>query len=192
MIDWLTYDPAHPLLFTQFYFWAFFAVVYVGFTLITQWPNLSAQRSNSAAVSHPTAQRSRLHARNIYLMAASWFFYYKTSGIFLLILAFITVSDWLIGKQIYKSIVDSRKSKAKLWLILSVCIDLSLLFYFKYAYFFTNIFNDLFGTQVQVFDIFAYIGNGFSHDGRFMVDRIILPVGISFYIFQVISYAADI
>ncbi len=171
MIEWLTYDPTHPLLFTQFYFWAFFAIVYAGFALIMQ-------RTGSS--------RARLHARNIYLMAASWFFYYKTSGIFLLILAFITLSDWLIGQQI------RRSARPKLWLILSVCIDLSLLFYFKYAYFFTNIFNDVFGTSVEVFDIFAYIGNGFSYDGRFMVDRIILPVGISFYIFQVISYAADI
>ena len=169
--DLFKYDPAHPLLFTQFYFWAFFAIVYAGFTLIMQ-------RAGS--------KRGRLHARNIYLMAASWFFYYKTSGIFLLILAFITVSDFLIGRQM------PRSKRPKLWLILSVCIDLSLLFYFKYAYFFTNIFNDLFGTSVEVFDIFAYIGNGFSHDGRFLVDRIILPVGISFYIFQVISYAADI
>ncbi len=177
MIDWLTYDPAHPLLFTQFYFWAFFAIVYAGFTLIMQRAGVN---------------RGRLHARNIYLMAASWFFYYKTSGIFLLILAFITLSDWLIGKRIYKAISSQQSAISKLWLILSVCIDLSLLFYFKYAYFFTNIFNDLFGTSVQVFDIFAYIGNGFSHDGRFLVDRIILPVGISFYIFQVISYAVDI
>jgi len=196
MMQLFEYDPMRPLLFTQFYFWAFFAIVYAGFTLIMQWPMANDQK--------PTA-KFRLHARNIYLMAASWFFYYKTSGIFLLILAFITLSDWLIGKRIYKSKVESRmhptaqacgdpaQSKAaKLWLILSVVIDLSLLFYFKYAYFFTNIFNDLFGTQVQVFDIFAYIGNGFSHDGRFLVDRIILPVGISFYIFQVISYAADI
>ena len=185
--DFLKYDPTHPLLFTQFYFWAFFAIVYAGFALLMQ-------RTGSS--------RARLHARNIYLMAASWFFYYKTSGIFLLILAFITLSDWLIGQQIYKHLTAQRSNSetvtqrsglpAKLWLLLSVCIDLSLLFYFKYAYFFTNIFNDLFGTSVEVFDIFAYIGNGFSHDGRFMVDRIILPVGISFYIFQVISYAADI
>ena len=177
MLEWLTYDPAHPLLFTQFYFWAFFAIVYAGFTLIMQRAGVN---------------RGRLHARNIYLMAASWFFYYKTSGIFLLILAFITLSDWLIGKRIYKAISSQQSAISKLWLILSVCIDLSLLFYFKYAYFFTNIFNDLFGTSVQVFDLFAYIGNGFSHDGRFLVDRIILPVGISFYIFQVISYAVDI
>ena len=171
LLDLFKYDPAYPLLFTQFYFWAFFAIVYAGFALIMQ-------RAGSS--------RGRLHARNIYLMAASWFFYYKTSGIFLLILAFITVSDFLIGRQIPHS------RRPRLWLVLSVCIDLSLLFYFKYAYFFTNIINDLFGTSVQVFDIFAYIGNGFSCDGRFLVDRIILPVGISFYIFQVISYAVDI
>ena len=184
------YDPMHPLLFTQFYFWAFFAIVYAGFTLLMQWGPIHGKHDS---LNRPS--RARLHARNIYLMAASWFFYYKTSGIFLLILAFITLSDWLIGKQIYKArysrpLREGRGGSG--WLILSVVIDLSLLFYFKYAYFFTNIFNDLFGTSFQVFDIFAYIGNGFSHDGRFLVDRIILPVGISFYIFQVISYAVDI
>lgn len=78
------------------------------------------------------------------------------------------------------------------WLCLSVIIDLGLLCYFKYAYFITNMVNDMFGTNVAVFDIFAYVGNGFSETGRFMVDRIVLPVGISFYIFQVISYTADV
>ena len=52
--------------------------------------------------------------------------------------------------------------------------------------------NDLLGTQFAVFDIFAYVGNGFSESGRFMVDKIILPVGISFYLFQVISYTVDV
>ena len=52
--------------------------------------------------------------------------------------------------------------------------------------------NDLFGTGFRVFDIFAYIGNGFADAGRFSVDTIVLPVGISFYIFQVISYTVDV
>ena len=77
-------------------------------------------------------------------------------------------------------------------MVLSVVIDLGLLAYFKYAYFFTNMVNDLFGTGFQVFDIFAYVGNGFAEAGRFSVDTIVLPVGISFYIFQVISYTADV
>ena len=122
-------------------------------------------------------KNTRLHLRNIFLMAVSWFFYYKTSGLFLLILLFVTLSDWLIAQQIYK--VKGQKKMSKWWLALSVVIDLGLLCYFKYSYFFTNVVNDLLGTEFVVFDIFAYIGNGLNESGRFMVDRIILPVGIS-------------
>ena len=170
------FNSESPLLFTQFYFWAFFAIVYAVFALIMD------------------GKRARLHLRNVFLMAVSWFFYYKTSGIFLLILLFITTSDWLIAKQIYKARGDEARGKrrASMWLALSVVVDLGLLFYFKYAYFFTHVVNNLLGTEFAVFDIFAYIGNGFSESGRFMVDSIILPVGISFYIFQVISYTVDV
>ena len=170
------FNSESPLLFTQFYFWAFFAIVYTVFALIMD------------------GKRARLHLRNVFLMAVSWFFYYKTSGIFLLILLFITTSDWLIAKQIHKARGDEARGKrrASMWLALSVVVDLGLLFYFKYAYFFTHVVNNLLGTEFAVFDIFAYIGNGFSESGRFMVDSIILPVGISFYIFQVISYTVDV
>ena len=123
-------------------------------------------------------------------MAVSWFFYYKTSGLFLLLLLFVTLSDWLIAQQIYQA--KGERRKAKVWLALSVVIDLGLLCYFKYAYFFTNVVNNLLGTELAVFDLFAYIGNGFSESGRFMVDKIILPVGISFYLFQVMSYTIDV
>ena len=180
------YDASHPLLFTHFYFWAFFAIAYAFFALIIDIP---AKRSGKQQ-SGTTASRSRLHLRNVYLMAVSWFFYYKTSGIFLLILAFVTLSDWLIAQQIHKHRNTNRKARA--WLVLSVVIDLGLLAYFKYAYFFTNMLNDMFGCNLQVFDLFAYIGNGFSESGRFLVDTIILPVGISFYLFQVISYTSDV
>ena len=147
------FDAAHPLLFTQFYFWAFFALVYAIFALIFK----------------------KLHLRNVYLMFVSWFFYYKTSGLFLLILLFVTLSDWLIAKQINKYQISNIKSQiSKILLALSVTIDLGFLAYFKYAYFFTDAFNDLFGTSYTI------------------VDKIILPVGISFYIFQVISYTADV
>ena len=171
----LAFDSNSPLLFTQFYFWAFFALVYALFALIMSGSKISNQK---------------LHLRNVYLLFVSWFFYYKTSGLFLLILAFITISDWLIAQRV-KANADA-KAKAKAWLCLSVAIDLGLLAYFKYAYFFTNMINDLFGTGFRVFDIFAYVGNGFAEAGRFSVDTIILPVGISFYIFQVISYTADV
>ena len=148
------FNAESPLLFTQFYFWGFFALVYALFALIMD--RVPDSLGNK-----------KLHLRNVYLMFVSWFFYYKTSGLFLLILLFVTLSDWLIAQRIYKT-------KNKFWLCLSVAIDLGFLAYFKYAYFFTDAFNDLFGTSYSI------------------VDKIILPVGISFYIFQVISYTADV
>ena len=176
------FDSNSPLLFTQFYFWAFFAIVYSIFALIV--------RKQTSA---------RLHLRNVFLLFVSWFFYYKTSGLFLLILAFVTLSDWLIAKGIYRARYAAPASppsrgsrRGALLLVLSVVIDLGLLAYFKYAYFFTNMVNDLFGCSFEVFDVFAYVGNGFRSAGRFDVESIVLPVGISFYIFQVISYTADV
>ena len=174
----LAFDADSPLLFTQFYFWAFFALVYALFALILQ----KSDRSDGS-------DKRKLHMRNIYLLFVSWFFYYKTSGLFLLILAFVTLSDWLIARRIK---ANGGRLTAKVWLCMSIAIDLGLLAYFKYAYFFTNMVNDLFGTGFRVFDLFAYVGNGFVEAGRFSVDTIILPVGISFYIFQVISYTADV
>ena len=173
------FDADSPLLFTQFYFWAFFALVYALFALIMTNDKL------------PITNR-KLHLRNVYLLFVSWFFYYKTSGLFLLILAFVTLSDWLIAGRIKSAITNHKLPIAKALLALSVTIDLGLLAYFKYAYFFTNLINDLFGTGFRVFDIFAYIGNGFAAAGRFSVDTIVLPVGISFFTFQVISYTADV
>ena len=186
------FDSNSPLLFTQFYFWAFFALVYAVFAIIME---VNSPSGYSQKRRDNQGTNTRLHLRNIFLMAVSWFFYYKTSGLFLLILLFVTLSDWLIAQRIYTNKERDTKNgerNAKCWLALSVVIDLGLLCYFKYAYFFTNIVNDLLGTEFAVFDLFAYIGNGFSESGRFMVDKIILPVGISFYLFQVMSYTIDV
>ena len=186
------FNSDSPLLFTQFYFWAFFALVYSVFAIIMEFGTKSNHPSPIANRQSPIVN-SRLHLRNVFLMAVSWFFYYKTSGLFLLLLLFVTLSDWLIARRIYEAKGERQGSlKAKLWLALSVIIDLGLLCYFKYAYFFTNVINNLLGTELAVFDLFAYIGNGFSESGRFMVDSIILPVGISFYLFQVMSYTIDV
>lgn len=167
------FNPEAPLIFTQFYFWAFFAVVYALFALF----------------------KSKRLLRNAFLCFVSLFFYYKTSGIFLLILLFVTLSDFLIAKRIDAS-GNSRRRKA--WLVLSVSIDLLLLCYFKYSYFFTDLLNQILAPvlgpdfQFRVVDVFAQIGNSLAGESRFSVDSIVLPVGISFYIFQVISYTADV
>ena len=106
------FNSESPLLFTQFYFWAFFALVYAVFAMIME---VGTHRTQAKG------EKARLHLRNIFLMAVSWFFYYKTSGLFLLILLFVTLSDWLIANRIYAcqsspiSAMDSARADASWW-----------------------------------------------------------------------------
>lgn len=162
-----SFDPESPLLFTQFQFWAFFAIVFAVFALF----------------------RNRRLLRNSYLFFISVLFYYKTSGLFFGLLLFVTLSDFLLARQIYRS---KETWKKRLFLTLSVTIDLSILCYFKYAYFFADLVNTMCGTSFQVTNILAAEANNLIGQPVFSVDRIILPVGISFYTFQIISYTADV
>ncbi|QDO94014.1 MBOAT family protein [Formosa sediminum] len=165
--DIFTFTEDFPLIFTQINFWIFFAIVYFIFALVYK----------------------KVPLRNAYLFLISLFFYYKTSGLFIGILVFSTLVDFIIGRSIYKS---EHKNKRLILVCLSVFINLFVLCYFKYAYFFTDAFNALFSTQYQVFNYLAYWGNSFNNQNYFTVDKIILPVGISFYTFQTISYSVDI
>ena len=106
-----------------------------------------------------------------------------------MLLLFSTVTDFYFGRQIDKSQDEGRR---KLFVTLSVCLNLFVLSYFKYAYFFTDAYNTIFHTDHKVFNYLAYWGNGFHSKGYFSVDEIVLPVGISFYTFQTISYTVDI
>lgn len=163
------FDPNSPLLFTHFQFWAFFAIVFALFSLL----------------------QSKTLLRNAYLFFVSLLFYYKTSGLFVGLLLLVTVSDFFIAQGIYH-FRDRSLVMKRLLLCLSVIIDLGILCYFKYAYFFADVVNQLFGTSFEVINIAAEWANGIVGSNFFSVDRIILPVGISFYTFQVISYTADV
>ena len=162
-----SFDASSPLLFTQFYFWAFFAIVYAFFAL--------------------TGNKRLL--RNAYLFFVSLLFYYKTSGLSVLILLFVTCSDYLIARRMERA---RSKGRRKALLILSVSIDLLILCYFKYSYFFADFVNTVLGTDLKVFNVFGALGNALTGQERFSVDSIVLPVGISFFIFQVISYTVDV
>ena len=162
-----SFDKAHPLLFTQFYFWAFFAIVFAVFSLI----------------------KNKTLLRNAFLFFVSLFFYYKTSGLFTLILIFITLYNFFGAKWLHSRKKDLSRN---IVLAVSVIVNLSILFYFKYAYFITDVVNNLFGSDFKVFDIFSWMGNQMTGDNRFSVDTILLPVGISFYTFQAISYIMDV
>jgi len=118
--------------------------------------------------------RQRMHLRNIYLMFVSWFFYYKTSGNFLAILLTVTLTSYLTAFWIERAQVKAKKGWAIFWMVVSIVIDLGFLFYYKYAYFGVDVFNSIFGTHYSI------------------VETIMLPVGISFYTFQVLSYTVDV
>ncbi len=162
-----SFDPNSPLLFTQFQFWAFFALVFAGFALA----------------------KSRRLLRNSYLFFVSLLFYYKTSGLFVGLLILVTCTDFLIAQAIHANKVQWKR---RALLALSVTIDLGILCYFKYAYFFADMVHSIFGFQMTVSNVAASAGNAVLGTNFFDVDRIILPVGISFYTFQVISYTADV
>jgi D-alanyl-lipoteichoic acid acyltransferase DltB (MBOAT superfamily) len=111
-----------------------------------------------------------LRPKLIYVTLFSLYFYYKSSGIYVLALIFTTLSDFLLGREIYKA--KSAWKRASL-LVLSLCVNLGMLGYFKYTNFLHEIFSMIAGLPYQPLDIF-------------------LPVGISFFTFQSLSYTIDI
>jgi D-alanyl-lipoteichoic acid acyltransferase DltB (MBOAT superfamily) len=162
------YDKTAPLIFTRFIFWGFFAVVLIGYSLVYKNKNRSVRAG--------------------YLFAASLFFYYKSSGFFFFILLFSTLTDFFIGKWIYKS---KNENFRKGLVAASVVVNLLLLSYFKYSYFFVDSFNLLFDTDLTVVNHLAIWANE-ATGTHFNVNQILLPVGISFFTFQTISYSVDV
>ena len=160
------FDKSSPLIFTNLLFWYFFAFVLLGYSLV----------------------HKHTAVRNGFLFLVSIYFYYKTSEWFFYLLLFSTVSDYFIGNAIHNS---EKVIVRKLWLALSITINLLILIYFKYAYFFADSFNNLFGTDYHPINHFALVSNQLFGTG-FRFETIALPVGISFYTFQTISYAVDV
>lgn len=164
--DIFSFNPASPLIFTKFFFWAFFVVLITIYSTIYQ----------------------KIGLRNIFLGIVSIFFYYKTSGLFFLLLIFSTITDYWIGIGLGKT---EKPIKRKLLLATSVFLNLGTLIYFKYAYFFTDAYNQIFQSDYHVINWLAYWSNGYAGT-HFDIDEIILPVGVSFFTFQVISYSVDV
>ncbi len=196
LLQVLTYDPEQPLIFSS----GLFLFLFLGFTFVYM------------------LLRKQFTARLIFVTLFSYYFYYKSSGFYFFLLAVVTVSDWLIGRQIGRlvneaphtapegaskgveaetivspsgdergastsgavggastsvGVAPSSLRRAKWLVALSVIIDLSLLGYFKYTNFFFGSIAELLGNNFQPWDIF-------------------LPVGISFFTFQSLSYTIDV
>lgn len=116
-----------------------------------------------------------LKIQNSLLSAASYFFYGWWDWRFLGLILFSSLVDYIIGKKIPGT---SSQNIKRLLLGISMSLNLGLLFFFKYFNFFVQSFIDsftLFGAQLNIVTL-----------------NIILPVGISFYTFQTMSYTIDI
>ena len=160
------YSGDSPLLFTQMYFWIFFFIVFSIFALVY----------------------NKKLFRSTYLFAISLFFYWKSGGHFFILLLFTTVLDYNIGNLTYKA--KTRQLK-KLWVAISIILNLGILAYFKYTEFFVDIVNLVLNTNFKVINIAAqWANNGLGTS--FDVTKFIIPVGISFYTFQSLSYVLDI
>ncbi len=111
------------------------------------------------------------NARILYVILFSLYFYYKSSGIYFLLLLFAAASDFWIARRLDRATAPAARRG---WVALSVAVNLGMLGYFKYTNFLIDLSNRLFGADFLRFqDIF-------------------LPVGISFFVFQSMSYTIDI
>jgi len=119
---------------------------------------------------------ARFRWRSHVIVIGSYSFYAWWRPDFLLLFLGITYWNYLLGLQIYK-LRDSDKPKAFRWLTVGVIGNLATLGYFKYA----NFGADVIAVTLQQVGL-----------DTFTLEKIILPLGISFYVFQALSYIVDI
>lgn len=112
-------------------------------------------------------------ARNFFLLLASLVFYAWGEPVYILVMLFSTVFNYFAGRIITRLKEKLMPVKAKTIFIIAVITDTSILFFFKYTDFFIQIINS------TGFSAIPYI-------------KIALPIGISFYTFQAVSYIADV
>ena len=149
ILSQLQYNPKSPMIFSS----GLFLMLFLGFTLFYM------------------LLRKKLTARLLFVTLFSYYFYYKSSGLYFLLLALVTVSAFCIARAISR--LAGERGRQKMLIALSMLVDLGLLAYFKYTNFFGAMISSLIGNNFQPWDIF-------------------LPVGISFFTFQSMSYTIDI
>ena len=113
--------------------------------------------------------------QHIFLLVISYFFFYFTSNYLVTLLIISTLLDYYLGNKIWN---ENNIIKKKIFLILSLIGNLGLLGFFKYSDF-----------AIAQFNIF---GTHFNLNSEIPLLDLILPIGISFYTFQTISYTVDI
>lgn len=148
LADLLVYSPGNPLMFNS----GLFLFLFTGFLLIYR-----------LLSRHTTG-------RMLFVILFSLYFYYKSSGMYVLCLLFVCVSDYLIGRRLGKTL---RPARRKLCVAASVVINMGMLCYFKYTNLLVDTLNRFLSEPVHIWDI-------------------ALPIGISFFTFRSVSYIIDI
>lgn len=144
----LAYEPGHPLMFNSGLFLFLFAGFLVVYRLLSR---------------HTTG-------RMLFVILFSLYFYYKSSGVYVLCLLGVCLSDYLIGRMLGKSVVAWQR---KLCVAASVVINMGMLCYFKYTSLIVETLNRFVSDPIMLWDI-------------------ALPIGISFFTFRSVSYIVDI
>ena len=142
------YDPENPLLFNNGFFVYFFFLFITLFYVLREKPT----------------------TRKYVFTFFSLYFFYKASGVFVLLVIFSGIFNFVLSNVIYRLREQSSRTLA---LVLSIVVNLGVLFYFKYTNFFISVTNEIFKT-------------GFNPL------HILLPIGISFYTFENLSYTIDV
>lgn len=146
----LQYDATSPMTLTSGFFLFAFLIFGLGYMAV----------------------RHRATMRTVYVILVSLYFYYKISGLFVLLLLGVAISDYLIGGRIAHRKQLGKSPKG--WLALSLIINVGILVYFKTAGLFEQAINSLFDDPI------------------ISLGDIIIPAGVSFFVFQSISYVMDI
>lgn len=119
--------------------------------------------------------RKKLLLQNIFLLLSSYLFYAWWDWRFLSLILLSSLTDYWVGRQLGKA---EDEKKRKIWLGLSLFVNLGILCTFKYFNFFADAMQDLLGQ--------------FGVEAHWTTLQVILPVGISFYTFQTLSYTIDV
>ena len=113
--------------------------------------------------------------QQIILLLASYYFYWCSGSIHILLLIFVTIASYLCGWRVWKSETLKRK---RIWLVIGTIIPLVVLAYFKYIDFGITQINNVLGL--------------FNPGASIPLLEVLLPVGVSFFTFQALSYVFDI
>ena len=161
LFELFSYQPGAPMMFNT----GLFLFMFLGFYIIYN------------------SLHNKQRVRIIYVILFSLFFYYKTSGMWFLLLILTATSDFFIGNTMS---VTKSKLKKKLLVTLSICVNIGMLAYFKYT-------NFIYEMAIYFWNAVGGVMNEqILKDLAYKPLDIFLPIGISFFTFQSLSYTIDI